>query len=146
MEDIRIADREEQRGEAVFRLQTIIDEFGANPNILKYFNEGKVYYSYATMGGCIGSIDTVSYDKRYEEAVKEVEKEYGCLVYHVVEFADTLFMLHVDKYADDWEASRLDENNTISSISYNLNTHYTEIGYIPIYVYQGAVLFDISAY
>ena len=79
-----IATKTEIKEEAINRIKTLIEKCNLNSNVLKYFNEGKVYYSYLTAGGFMGSIDTISYDKDYEKAVKDFEiKHQNYLVYHL---------------------------------------------------------------
>lgn len=76
----------EIKEEAINRINTLIEKCKLNPNVMKYFSEDKVYYSYLTAGGFMGSIDTISYDKNYEKAVKDFETKHpDCLVYHAIE-------------------------------------------------------------
>lgn len=60
------ATRKEIKDEAINRIKALIKKCNLNPNVLRYFQEGKVYYSYLTAGGFMGSIDTISYEKDYE--------------------------------------------------------------------------------
>lgn len=61
----------------------------------KYFEEGKLYYSYLTAGGFMGFIDTIYSDERYPKIVADCEKKFNCLVYHTIESGDTLSLLFV---------------------------------------------------
>ena len=115
--------------EAVSRITELIGIYNLNPNILKYFKEGRVYYSYLTAGGIIGSIDTVSYDKRYEEAVKEFERKFeGCLVYHAIEtyteYGEMLSLLYVGNNKENWEMERVSENYIAT---YTINFTYPDL-------------------
>jgi hypothetical protein len=83
--------KEKMKAEALTRLEELCDEMGLNPKVFDYFNKGKLYYSYLTAGGYMGSIDTINYDKRYADAVKAIEKETGALVYHVIETQSQFF-------------------------------------------------------
>ena len=86
---------------AIGNIERLISKLGLNPNVKKYFEEGKVYYSYLTAGGFLGSIDNVEYDKRYPIIISECEKEHNCLVYHAIECGDVLCLLFVTrKYAN----------------------------------------------
>jgi hypothetical protein len=76
--------KEAKKEEAVKRLEELTKTFNLRPNILKYFKEDKLYYSYITCKGLLGTIDTINYDKRYAEVVDRFEEEYDCLVYHVI--------------------------------------------------------------
>ena len=101
--------------EAKKRILELTEKMGLNPNVLKYFEEGKVYYSYLTAGGFIGSIDTIAHDSRYEEAVKNFEREYeGNIVFHAIEtiteWGEMLSLLYVGNNPDEWEVERLYQN------------------------------------
>lgn len=128
----------EVKDEAINRIKSLIKKCNLNPNVLKYFNEGKVYYSYLTAGGFMGSIDTISYDKIYEKAVKDFEKKHpDCLVYHAIESITTqgklLSLLYVSDYVDEGESEKLESGNSI--MSYVINLDYpklSEFGYIAI--------------
>ena len=56
----------EVKAETISRIKTLIDKYNLNPNVLKYFRKGQVYYSYLTAMGMMGSIDTISYNEDYE--------------------------------------------------------------------------------
>ena len=96
-----------KKEEAIKRLEVLTRTLDLNPNILKYFKENKLYYSYTTCNGYIGSIDTISYVADYEELVKKFENDYNCLVYHVVE--DNFGMLsffYVSDCEEEWETQQ----------------------------------------
>ena len=128
----------EIKEEAINRINTLIEKCKLNPNVLKYFNEGKVYYSYLTAGGFMGSIDTISYDKNYEKAVKDFETKHpDYIVYHAIEsitaHGKLLSLLYVGDDNEEWETERLDSNNNIMSYVFNLdNPDLSEFGYIAI--------------
>ena len=128
----------EIKDEAINRIKTLIEKCNLNPNVLKYFNEGKVYYSYLTASGFMGSIDTISYDKDYENAVKDFDKKHpNCLVYHAIESITShgkiLSLLYVSDDKEEWESERLESNKSIMSYVFNLdNPKLSEFGYIVI--------------
>lgn len=127
--------------EANRRIDELTQAFHLNPNIKKYFNEGKVYYSYIT-GGVIGSIDTIEYDKRYAEAVKAFEERTGGLVYHAIEQGCTLSLLYVGIDPEEWPYERLKENY-ITAFVYNFDIpDYSEYGdiFVGRYGYSGALI------
>ena len=106
------ATKAEIKDEAINRINTLIEKCNLNPNVLKCLNEDKVYYSYLTAGGFIGSVDTVSYDKNYEKAVKDFETKHpNYQVYHVIESITTqgklLSLLYVSDDKEAWESERL---------------------------------------
>ena len=104
--------------EAIGRIKELTRKYDLNPNILKYFKDGRVYYSYLTAGGLIGSIDSITYDPRYEQAVHDLEEKYGYLVYHAIELGDYLSLLFVSPNKDEWEVERLCGD---SILSYTVN-------------------------
>lgn len=130
--------------EALNRLQQIEERFPGrvNPNIRKYFNEGKLYYSYITGGGFIGSIDTISYDPNYEKIVKEFEEKRNKLVYHVIETGSSIALLYVSLPSSDligeeleweWKEERLAEDNSLLAFVHNfVEPNFSETGYITI--------------
>ena len=139
-----IATKTEIKEEAINRIKTLIEKCNLNSNVLKYFNEGKVYYSYLTAGGFMGSIDTISYDKDYEKAVKDFEiKHQNYLVYHAIESIAThgklLSLLYVSEDKEEWESERIESNNSIMSYVVNLdNPKLSEFGYIAIDSFMGS--------
>ena len=128
----------EIKNEAINRIETLIEKCNLNPKVLNYFKEGKVYYSYLTAGGFLGSIDTISYDKSYEQAVKKFEMEHpDYLVYHVIETITLsgkfLSLLYVSSEKEDWESERLQSDNAIMVYVLNLdNPELSEFGYITV--------------
>ena len=93
-----------QAQEAIARINTLVRQCGLNPKIAKYSNEGKIYYSYLTAGGLMGSIDTITYDPKYAEAVRQFESLFrGSKVYHAIEtktgFGTMLSLLYVSANA-----------------------------------------------
>ena len=128
----------EIKNEAINRIATLIEKCNLNPKVLNYFKEGKNYYSYLTAGGFLGSIDTISYDKAYEQAVKKFEMEHPeSLVYHVIETITLsgkfLSLLYVSNEKEDWESERLQSDNAIMAYVLNLdNPKLYEFGYITV--------------
>lgn len=128
----------EIKNEAINRIETLIEKCNLNPKVLNYFKEGKKYYSYLTAGGFLGSIDTISYDKAYEQVVKKFEMEHPeSLVYHVIETITLsgkfLSLLYVSNEKEDWESERLQSDNAIMAYVLNLdNPKLSEFGYITV--------------
>ena len=46
----------EIKNEAISRIETLIEKCNLNPKVLKYFKEGKIYYSYLTAGGFLDEV------------------------------------------------------------------------------------------
>lgn len=135
---------EEMKSEALERIKFWIEKFGLNPNIYDYFKAGRLYYSYLTAGGLLGSIDTISYDKKYERLVKEFENEYDTVVYHCIEsktvFGNSLTMLYVGRDKDEWSAERTSSDGFVMANVYNLDESFNEIGLVKFETYQGALV------
>lgn len=144
---------EQMKNEANKRIDALI-ELGLNPNVKTYFNEGRIYYSYLTCGGMMGSSDTVEYDPRYNESIKRFEEETGYLVYHAIEsilqigdqILETLALLYVSIPSEtgdnsNWEYERLDSNKWIGVYCKNLTLDdLSVVGSIQIETYGGALI------
>lgn len=115
--------KQEMTQEAIGRIRELTAKYHLNPNILKYFEQGRVYYSYLTAGGMIASIDTISYDPRYEKAVHDFERKYKYLVFHAIEFkapyGEFLSLLYVSTNKENWAGERL-YKDYIASYTINL--------------------------
>ena len=118
--------------EAINRLEVLTEKYKLTPKILAYFKEGRVYYSYLTAMGVLPSFDTISYDPRYEEAVRSFEEKTGCLVYHAVEaqttLGPTLSLLYVGENEDEWETERLYKDYIFSYTITLENSKLSEFG------------------
>ena len=103
-----------------------------------------MYYSYLTAGGFIGSIDTITYDAKYENKVKTFEEEYDVLVYHCVEsqtpFAKHLVMLYVGRNKDEWAIERPMSDGFVFANVHNLDNDFNEVGNVKFEVFQGALV------
>ena len=133
--------REKKNNEAIRRLQQLVEQMGLNPKVVDYFQQGKIYYSYIT-GGVIGSIDTITYDPRYEKAVQDFESQYeGFVVYHAIETGDMLSLLYVSDIEEDWPAEVLC-GDYITSYTINFEEGIEEFGdiFISGYMNSGALI------
>ncbi|KOR25014.1 hypothetical protein [Clostridium sp. L74] len=113
---------DEMKKESIFRIKELIKNFNLNPNVLKYFEEGKIYYSYLTAGGVIGSIDTIDYDSRYSKFINEFEEKTGHMVYHAIETGNVLSILFVsvpneelndEEQKSEWEYERATKDGIV---------------------------------
>ena len=134
--------KEAKKEEAVKRLEELTKTFNLRPNnILKYFKEDKIYYSYITCKGPLGTIDTINYDKRYAEVVDRFEEEYDCLVYHVIETGNTIALLFVSDNKEEWEFETLFCGQYVFAYVCNFdNPDYSEFGDIIISSFKGALI------
>ena len=130
-------DRRKQFKEAMERLDTLEKIYMINPHIKKYFSEGKLYYSYI-VGGSLGSIDTISYDKRYAKVVKDFEEQTSYLVYHVIERRNTISLLFVSDDYNHWLEERPKLSGVMAQVV-NMDTYESELGFIRIDTYQGTL-------
>lgn len=137
-EPLKTIDRGKQIKEALERLTMLEDLFELNPKVKNYFKEGKLYYSYLTGGGYIGSIDTINYDKRYAAIVKGFEAQTSYLVYHVIECRDTIALLYVSNDYNQWLEERPSSSGVLAHV-FNVESHENEKGYIKIDSFQGAL-------
>ena len=120
-----------QKREAFCRIDELTDTYKLNPNIKKYYKKGRLYYSYLTASGMMGSIDTINYDDRYTKVVKEFEKS-GNLVYHCIEYKDTLSCLFVGASEDDWVSERTYKGKILAYVYDFANPELSKIGYISV--------------
>lgn len=124
--------------EALNRLCNLEKLYGLNPKVRKYFEEGKLYYSYITGGGYIGSIDTINYDPRYAEIVENFEEQTKCLVYHVIVRKNTISLLYVSSDSLDWVIERPQKEGLLAHV-FNVDTYENESGFIKVDIMQGAL-------
>ena len=137
--------KEAMKKEAVGRLKTLVKKHGLNPIVLEKFRKNELYYSYLTACGFMGSVDTIHYDERYAQVVEAVEKEYGILVYHVIEnyYAGfhSLALLYVGNYREDWPSEREFNDGYMAVYAYNFDIpEYSEFGSIGFEHYMGALV------
>lgn len=131
-------EKEKQVQEAYIRLSMLEKIYGLNPKVKKYFEDGRLYYSYITGGGYIGSIDTINYDERYAATVKTFEEQTSCLAYHVIERQNTIAVLFVGTDCNEWMEERPSRTGVIARI-YDVDTGENEVGYIKIDNLNGAL-------
>ena len=121
------------RKEALSRINALIRACSLNPNVKKYFEEGKVYYSYLTAGGFMGSIDTIDYDPRYAAAVADFERRFeGAVVYHAIETGSSLALLYVSGNKSDWTTERLCGHELLAYVHSFDEYGCSEFGFISV--------------
>lgn len=125
------------REEAIKRIETLVNTFKLNPNILKYFKDGQVYYSYTIFMGASASIDKISYDKEYEKAVQDFETEHkGYLVYHAIESlteqGKMLTLIYVGSDEEEWGSERLADDSIMAYVVNFTHPEYSEFGYVSV--------------
>lgn len=130
--------KSKQKAEALKRIKLLEKYYDINPNIRTYFSQEKLYYSYLTGSGYIGSIDTICYDQRYEQLVKKFEHDTSAMVYHAIEYGNTLALLYVSASLDNWEYEQPLKKG-IPAWIWNFEDDSCEQGYIKVDVLQGAL-------
>ncbi len=127
--------------EGLKRIRILQKETGLNPKVQKYYRADRLYYSYLTANGLIGSIDTISYDPAYEKIVRETERLYGIRVYHVIESYvpwKSLILLYVEHDPADWEYGR-PSDGWVSAYVHNFELGEGEFGEVRVSSYDGAL-------
>jgi hypothetical protein len=130
------------RKEALSRIGWLVKNVGLNPKVGRYYREGKLYYSYLTAGGFMGSIDTINYNPRYAEIVKQTEETYGVKVYHAIESTGMsgreLVLLYVDRLYRDWPYGR-PKSTWMMAYVHSFELDEGEFGDVELSSYQGAL-------
>ncbi len=133
---------EKQKAEAMIRMKMLTEMYDLNPNLYKYLEEGKVYYSYVVLG-LFGCIDTISYDENNLKLVQKFEKEHHAYVYHAIEsetkYGKMLALLYVSSNEDEWCIERPNDNYIIAYV-YNFLTRTSEIGSVFLASDNGALI------
>ncbi len=129
---------EEQRKEAISRIQELTKKFNLNNNMLEFFQNGKIYgLDYAD----VEDKKKEDRSKLISNIIEKCQKEYNSVVYYFnivdVNFEgydlDILSIFYVGQYKEDWENERLSENNEMYILTYDLNTpEYPELGFVTV--------------
>ncbi len=131
-----------QKEEALYRMRQLTEAFDLNPNLVKYLEEGRVYYSYIT-GISWACVDTIMYDPSYVEVIKNFEEESGGYVYHAIEtesiYGKMLTLLFVSPREKNWGMERLTENYIYSYV-YNFSDADGERGDVFLSSDNGALV------
>ena len=126
--------------EASSRLVQLISDLGLNSKVVNYWNEARLYYSYLTAGGYMGSIDKIEHDPQYVDVVKKFEEEYGSMVYHVIESNDALILLSVSNDDDEWKYERLEGNKIMAYVHCTNTPDQSEFGEVVLSSLHGALV------
>lgn len=131
--------KETMKQEALERLHQLETLYGLNPKVARYFAEGRLYYSYLTGGGYLGSIDTITYDERYEKIARSFEEQTSALVYHAIEYQNTLSLLFVSPDITCWQDER-PSNCGVQALTVDLDSQEKTLGCIELDSFDGALL------
>lgn len=128
--------------EAELRMDLLKKQCGLTPLVKKRYREGKLYYSYLTARGLLGSVDSVTYDPLYEKTVYEAVSMYGIHVYHCVESKapwHMLTLLYVGSDPDQWNYER-PEKGIMPAYVHNFELNEGEFGDVRLVSYDGALV------
>lgn len=131
--------KEMKKQEALKRLKVITEHFNLGNNLVKYFEEDRLYYSYAY------SMDTINYDPKYAEAVRTFERNRNALVYHVIE-AQTqdgytlLSFLYVSDNEKDWMTEKLEGDEIFTYTLCVEEQDYSDMGWITLAAPMGYLM------
>lgn len=115
-----MAEKQEQMAEAIKRIMLLTEKYDLTPNLLKYYKEGKIYYTESIIPGIWASMDNITYDNKYVELVKRFEQEYNVHVYHCIKTGMLFDMLYVSSHEDEWEVQRPDpKTDWLMAATYN---------------------------
>lgn len=122
------AKRERMKEEAIERLSML----DLHPNVLEDFERGVVNYSERTLLG--GILYWLSNKPDWEKKVREIEKEYGILVYHIthestVEYGEWLTCLYVSSTESKWYLNKKDlrkKNGVFYPYAYIINLTFPD--------------------
>lgn len=81
--------------------------------------------------GMMGSIDTIDYDERYALVAMNFGKD-GILVYHCIEYKDTLACLFVGTVEDDWKNERVNREKILAFVYDLTNPERTKMEHISV--------------
>lgn len=126
--------KEEQREEAVRRLETLVHKFNLSENILNDYKKDIIKCTYNNM-----VVRNVSLDKPLSKIIARVEKEHNVVVYYcfvnticLSSSVMTLFaMLCVSKYKEDWEFERLNFDSVgayVENLTFKECSEFGDVG------------------
>lgn len=136
--------KEEQRNEAILRIQELTKKFNLNSNMLDFFKNGKIY-------GLDYVEDSKIQDrnKLISNIIAECQNEYNSVVYYyfIVDIniegynLELLNIFYVGQYQEDWEIERLSENNEVYIRTYELGSpNYPELCFAKVNSVDGNLI------
>lgn len=116
--------KEEQRKEAILRIQELTKKFNLNSNMLDFFENGKIYgLDYVESSKVQDRNKLISY------IIADFQNEYNAVIYYynIVDITidsydlEILNIFYVGQYKEDWEHERLSEDSEMYIQTYELN-------------------------
>ena len=125
--------KEKLVAEAIRRIEMLTKKYSLNPNLLKYFKEGKIYYTESIIPGIWASMDNITYDEKYVKIVNRLERVYDVMVYHCILTGPYFSMLYVSPHENEWEMQRPAKNSDwIMAAVYNMEEDEFDFGDIKL--------------
>lgn len=130
--------KEEQRNEAILRIQELTNKFNLNSNMLDFFENGKIYgldYVYDE------NSKIQDRNKLISSIIAECQNKYNSVVYYyyIVDIniegynLELLNIFYVGQYKEDWEHERLSKDNEMYIRTYELNNpSRPELGFVKV--------------
>ena len=136
--------KEEQKKEAIFRIQELTKKFNLNSNMLDFFKNGKIY-----------GLDYVENSKIQDRSslinsiIINHQVKYNSLVYYyfIVDInlegydLEILNIFYVGQHPEDWELERLSEDNEMYICTYELSSpNNRELGFVKVNSVDGNLI------
>lgn len=129
--------REEQRKEALSRIEQLTEKFNLNSNMLDYFKKEKIY--------ALDYVQDDSQIKDRKELISNIitkrifEDNFEIYYYFITNMfienytLEVLNIFYVSPTEEDWEIERLSNNNEMFILTYVLsNPEYPEFGFVQV--------------
>lgn len=104
---------EEQRQEAIKRIELLTEKYNLTPEFLKYFKEEN---SALIFGNVIADVGL----RIFDVIIDDFQNKYNGLVYGGIYTGDFFCLLYVSKNTDKWEYERVNDKNYQYCYVFNL--------------------------
>lgn len=119
----------DKTNEAVKRLNALHEKYGINEDIIKNFEDGKLFISSEGANKNVVDVSILPEDSHLMDLVHKFEKETNSVVYHVINTSDVLFsLLFVSRNKEDWPEERPDGDFVFAAV-YDLSGQFMPEGY-----------------
>lgn len=131
----------DKKATAISCIEILTAKYSLNPNLLKYFMEGKVYYTEEIVPYNIASMDNITYDQKYVDIINTFEEQNDVLVYHAILKHENFCMLFING-KNPWYSSLPEENgvDVILAAVFNLVTKTLSMEHIAINAVGGTLI------
>lgn len=131
--------KEEQRNEAVLRIQELTKKFNLNSNMLEFFKNGKIYgldYVYEQNSKIRNRGELIFH------IIENFQSKYNAVIYYynIVEIniegydLEIMNIFYVGQHKEDWKIQRLSKDNEMYICTYELNnpSYSEELGFVKV--------------